>query len=180
MSRLLPFIGFVLLAALLGFGIWWNTGHDPRTVPSPLINKPAPDFTLPELDDPAKTISKASLLGKPYLINVFASWCYVCSDEQPVLMAEAKRLGVPLIGYNYKDAPDDAKAWLAQHGNPYSVVIADLSGRTAMNFGVYGAPETYLIDAKGIIRYKRIGPLTPEVIAQQVEPAIDALKKGAP
>ncbi len=180
MSRLVPFLGFVLLAALLGFGIRWNTGHDPRTVPSPLINKPAPDFVLPELDDPAKTVSKASLLGKPYLVNVFASWCYVCGEEHPVLMAEANQLGVPLIGYNYKDAPDDAKAWLARHGNPYSMVIADRSGRTALNFGVYGAPETYLIDARGIIRYKRIGPLTPEVIKQQLEPAIAALKKEAP
>jgi cytochrome c biogenesis protein CcmG/thiol:disulfide interchange protein DsbE len=149
-------------------------------VPSPLIDKPAPDFALPELDDPSKTVSKASLLGKPYLVNVFASWCFVCGEEHPVLMTQANRLGVPLVGYNYKDAPDDAKAWLAQHGNPYSLVIADRSGRTAMDFGVYGAPETYLIDAKGVVRYKRIGPLTPEVIRQQLEPAIAALKKEAP
>jgi cytochrome c biogenesis protein CcmG/thiol:disulfide interchange protein DsbE len=180
MSRLVPFLGFVLLAALLGFGIWWNSSHDPTAVPSPLIDKPAPAFALPELDDPSKTVSKASLLGKPYLVNVFASWCFVCGEEHPVLMTQANRLGVPLVGYNYKDAPDDAKAWLAQHGNPYSLVIADRSGRTAMDFGVYGAPETYLIDARGVIRYKRIGPLTPEVIAQQLEPAIAALKKETP
>lgn len=180
MSRLLPLLVFVLLAALLGFGIWWNSSHVPDAVPSPLIGKPAPAFVLPELDDPAQTVSKAALLGKPYLLNVFASWCYVCSDEQPVLMVEAHRLGVPLIGYDYKDAPADAKAWLALHGNPYAMVLADRSGRTAMNFGVYGAPETFLIDARGIIRYKRIGPLTPDVIRTQLQPAIAALKQAAP
>ena len=95
-------------------------------------------------------------------------------------MAEAKNLGVPLIGYDYKDDPNDAKAWLAQHGNPYDMVIADANGHTAIDFGVYGAPETFLIDSKGVIRYKRIGPLTPEVIAQQLKPVIEALQKEAP
>ncbi|WP_329740469.1 DsbE family thiol:disulfide interchange protein [Dyella sp. A6] len=180
MNRLIPFLAFVLLAGLLGFGIWWNSSHDPTAVPSPLINKPAPAFALPELDDPARVVTKASLLGKPYLLNVFASWCYVCGEEHPILMAEASHFGVPLIGYNYKDAPADAKAWLSRHGDPYTMVLADRSGQTAMNFGVYGAPETYLIDASGVIRYKRIGPLTPEVIRTQLEPAIAALKKEAP
>ena len=180
MSRLLPFFAFVLLAALLGFGIWWNSAHDPTAVPSPLINKPAPAYALPPLDEPAQTVSKASMLGKVYLVNVFASWCIACGEEHPVLMLESKNLGVPLIGYNYKDDPNDAKAWLAQHGNPYDMVIADTSGHTAIDFGVYGAPETFLIDAQGVIRYKHIGPLTPEVIAQQVKPAIGALQKGAP
>jgi len=180
MNRLLPFLGFVALAVLLGFGLWWNRWHDPTAVPSPLINKPAPAFDLPQLDAPSRTISKASLLGHPYLVNVFASWCYVCGEEHPTLMTEAQRLGVPLIGYDYKDAPGDAKAWLAEHGNPYRLIVADRSGRTAMDFGVYGAPETYLIDARGVIRYKRIGPLTPDVIQHQLEPAIAALAKEAP
>jgi cytochrome c biogenesis protein CcmG/thiol:disulfide interchange protein DsbE len=180
MSRLLPFFGFVLLAALLGFGIWWNSSHDPTAVPSPLINKPAPAFALPKLDNPAQIVSKDSMLGKPYLVNVFASWCFACGEEHPVLMAESKQLGIPVIGYDYKDEADDAKAWLAQHGNPYDMVIADPSGHTAIDFGVYGAPETFLIDGKGVIRYKRIGPLTPDVIAQQLMPAIAALQKEAP
>lgn len=180
MSRLVPFLAFVVLAALLGFGVWWNSDHDPTAVPSPLINKPAPAFVLPELDDPSQTVSKASMLGKPYLVNVFASWCFACGEEHPVLMAESKSLGIPVIGYDYKDNPSDAKSWLAQHGDPYNVVITDVSGHTAIDFGVYGAPETYLIDGAGMVRYKRIGPLTPEVIARQLMPAIAALQYSAP
>jgi len=180
MNRLLPLFGFLLLVALFGFGIWWNTRHDPREVPSPLIGKSAPAFVLPRLDDPAQTLSKASMLGKPYLVNVFASWCIACGEEHPVLMAEGGSLGVPLIGYDYKDAPDDAKAWLAQHGNPYDMVIADREGRTAIDFGVYGAPESFLIDAKGTIRYKHIGPFTPEVIERELKPLIAQLKAEAP
>lgn len=180
MSRLLPFCAFLALAALLGFGVWWNSAHDPTAVPSPLINQPAPAFVLPRLDQPARTVSKQTLLGKLYLINVFASWCAACAEEHPVLMAEAKNLGVPLIGYNYKDQANDAKAWLTQLGNPYSMVLADVSGHTAIDFGVYGAPETFLIDRKGVIRYKRLGPLTPEVIARQLKPAILHLQKEVP
>jgi cytochrome c biogenesis protein CcmG/thiol:disulfide interchange protein DsbE len=177
MSRLVPFFGFLLLVALFGFGIWWNTQHDQREVPSPLINKPAPAFVLPKLDDPSQTVSRDNLLGKPYLINVFASWCIACGEEHPVLMTQGKSIGVPVVGYNYKDAPEDAKAWLAKHGNPYDMVIADQEGRTAIDFGVYGAPESFLVDGKGVIRYKRIGPLTPEVIEKELKPAIAALAK---
>ena len=180
MNRLLPLFGFLLLVALFGFGIWWNTGHDPREVPSPLIGKSAPAFVLPRLDEPAQTVSKASMLGKPYLVNVFASWCIACGEEHPVLMAEGRSLGVPLVGYDYKDPPDDAKAWLAQHGNPYDLVIADREGRTAIDFGVYGAPESFLIDAKGTIRYKHIGPFTPDVIERELKPQIARLKAEAP
>ena len=180
MSRLLPFFGFLLLVALFGFGIWWNTQHDPNEVVSPLINLPAPAFVLPTLDDPTHTISKASLLGKPYVLNVFASWCIACGEEHPTLMADGNQLGIPLIGYNYKDAPEDAKAWLTTHGNPYAMVITDRAGRTAIDFGVYGAPESFLIDAKGIIRYKHIGPFTPQIIARELKPAIAALMKEAP
>lgn len=177
--RLLPLIGFLVLLVLFGFGLWWNSSHDPNAVPSPLINKPAPAYALPYLEQPGKTLSKGDMLGQVYLVNVFGSWCYACGDEHPVLMAEAQRLGVPLIGYDYKDPAADAKAWLAKHGNPYTHVIADRSGRTAMNFGVYGAPETFLIDARGVIRYKHIGPLTPQVIDQTLEPKIRRLKQEA-
>jgi cytochrome c biogenesis protein CcmG, thiol:disulfide interchange protein DsbE len=177
MNRLLPFVGFMLLVLLFGFGIWWNTQHDPNAIPTPLLNKPAPEFNLPKLYEPAQTVSKADLLGKPYLLNVFASWCIECGVEHPVLAAEGPTLGVQLVGYNYKDAPADAKAWLAEHGNPYALLIADEPGHTAIDFGVYGAPESFLIDAKGVIRYKHIGPLTPDVVAKELKPAIAAMAR---
>lgn len=179
MTRLFPFIGFLLLAGLLGFGIWWNANNDQAAIPSPLINKPAPNFTLPLLYEPTQTASRQSLLGKPYLLNVFASWCVECVVEHPVLRAEASTLGVTLVGYNYKDAPDDAKAWLAARGNPYSVLVADVSGETAIDFGVYAAPESFLVDAQGVIRYKHIGPLTVDVVNNELKPAIAALAKEA-
>ncbi|NII09444.1 DsbE family thiol:disulfide interchange protein [Oleiagrimonas sp. C23AA] len=178
-TRLLPLIAFGVLVLLFGFGIWWNTRHSQTEVPSPLIGKPAPAYTLPYLYQPDKQLSKADMLGQVYLVNVFASWCFACGQEHPVLMAQAQQLGVPLIGYDYKDAPDDAKAWLAKHGNPYTYVIADRKGDTAINFGVYGAPETFLVDAKGIIRYKRIGPMTPALIHDVIEPKIAQLKQEA-
>ena len=177
MSRLLPLLGFLVLVGLFGFGIWWNSSHDPTAIPTPLLNKPAPAFNLPELYRPEKKISKADMLGKPYLLNVFASWCVECGVEHPVLEAEGPTLGVQLLGYNYKDEPDDAKRWLGEHGNPYKLLIADQSGRTAIDFGVYGAPESFLIDAKGVIRYKHIGPITPEVMAKELKPAITAILK---
>jgi cytochrome c biogenesis protein CcmG/thiol:disulfide interchange protein DsbE len=180
MSRLLPFFAFLVLVALFGFGIWWNTLHDQREVPSPLIDKPAPAYSLPTLDDPTRTVTKADMLGKTYLLNVFASWCFACGEEHPVLMAQGRSLGVALVGYNYKDGEDDAKGWLAQHGNPYELIIVDRPGRTAIDFGVYGAPESFLVDAKGVVRYKRIGPLTPEVIESELKPAIAALAKETP
>lgn len=180
MSRLLPLFGFLLLAGLFGFGIWWNSHHDQSAIPTPLLNKPAPAFVLPKLYEPAQTVSKADLLGKPYLLNVFGSWCIECVAEHPVLTSAKAGLGVELVGYNYKDQPDDAKNWLAQHGNPYDVLIADLPGNTAIDFGVYGAPESFLIDGKGMIRYKHIGPFTPESIEKELKPAIAALAKEQP
>jgi cytochrome c biogenesis protein CcmG/thiol:disulfide interchange protein DsbE len=111
---------------------------------------------------------------------VFASWCIACGEEHPVLMSQGKSIGVPVIGYNYKDAAEDAKDWLSKHGNPYDMVIVDREGRTAIDFGVYGAPESFLVDGKGVIRYKRIGPLTPEVIEKELKPAIAALAKEQP
>jgi cytochrome c biogenesis protein CcmG/thiol:disulfide interchange protein DsbE len=179
MKRMIPFFGFMLLVALFGFGIWWNSNHDVAAIPTPLLNKPAPAFNLPKLYQPAQTISKADLLGKPYLLNVFASWCVECGVEHPVLQAEGPTLGVKLIGYNYKDAPDDAKRWLAEHGNPYEALIADVSGNTAIDFGVYGAPESFLIDASGVIRYKHIGPLTADVVQRELKPAIATLSHEA-
>jgi cytochrome c biogenesis protein CcmG/thiol:disulfide interchange protein DsbE len=179
MSRLLPFVGFVLVIALLGFGIYWSQHHDPREVPSPLIGKPAPEFSLPLLDDPSKKLGSAELAGEPYLLNVFASWCFACRDEHPILMSEGKRLGIKLVGFDYKDDPADAKRWIAQYGNPYDVILADFPGDVAIDFGVTGAPETFLVDAKGVIRYKYISPITPEIIATELLPRIALLEKEA-
>ncbi|KJV32034.1 DsbE family thiol:disulfide interchange protein [Luteibacter yeojuensis] len=177
MSRFVPLLGFVLLVALFGFGIWWNTGHDQHEIVSPLINKPAPAFSLPVLGDETQHVSKQQLLGKPYFLNVFGSWCIECVHEHPVLSEQVKNLGLPLVGFNYKDDPKDAAAWLTEHGNPFDRVIVDRDGRAGIDFGVYGAPETFLIDGKGVIRYKHVGPITPEVVEKEFRPALAALAK---
>ncbi|MDR2012622.1 MAG: DsbE family thiol:disulfide interchange protein [Rhodanobacter sp.] len=179
-ARLLPLAGFVLLLALLSFGIWWSQHHDLREVPSPLIDKPAPAFSLPLLYDPAQSLGSKELAGEPYLLNVFASWCFACREEHPILLNQGKRLGVKLVGFDYKDEAADAKRWLAQYGNPYDVVIADLPGNVAIDFGVTGAPETFLVDAQGVIRYKYISPITPDIIATELQPRIAALKGAKP
>ncbi|MGA9341498.1 MAG: DsbE family thiol:disulfide interchange protein [Rhodanobacteraceae bacterium] len=176
-ARLLPLAGFVLLAALLGFGIWWNEHHEAREVPSPLIGKQAPAFNLPLLLNPGKTLDNKQLLGKPYLLNVFASWCSTCQYEHPILTDDIKPLGIKLVGMDLKDDEADAKRWLAQFGNPYDVVIADQAGRVAIDYGIYGPPETFLVDAKGTIRYKRVGMFTPELIAGELIPKIAAMVK---
>jgi cytochrome c biogenesis protein CcmG/thiol:disulfide interchange protein DsbE len=179
MARLLPLFAFLLLAGLLGFGLRWNMKHDQREVPSPLIGKTAPAFSLPVLNEPTRQFGSADLKGKPYLLNVFGSWCPSCVDEHPVLVRYAKELGVPLVGYNWKDDPSDANAWLARFGNPYDVIVVDNVGRTAIDFGVYGAPETFLVDGDGLIRLKRIGALTPDYVERELKPAIAALRTSA-
>ena len=168
----LPFLVFAALAVFLYTGLF----RDPREVPSPLIGKPAPAFALPLLDDPARTFGSRDLAGQPYLLNVFASWCYACRDEHPILMQQGKRLGIKLVGFDYKDEPADAKRWIAQYGNPYDVIVADLPGNVAIDFGVTGAPESFLVDAGGVIRYKYISPITPDVIATELLPRIAAMK----
>jgi len=178
MKRLLPFFVFVALCGLLGFGIWWNTHHEMNEVPSPLVGKTAPEFTLPLLYEPAKSLGRKDLLGQPYLLNVFGSWCPTCQDEHPFLMREGKSLGIRLIGLDWKDQPEAAKRWLQQFGNPYQTIIADEDGHAGIDFGVYGAPETFLVDAQGVIRYKRIGMLTPDVIASELKPQIAAISAG--
>ena len=178
-ARLLPLAGFLLVAALLGFGIWWSQYHDIREIPSPLINKPAPTFALPVLGEPSKTVGSKELAGAPYLLNVFASWCFACGDEHPILVAEGKRLGIKLVGFDWKDDPADAKRWIAQFGDPYDVIIADVAGNVAIDFGVTGAPETFLVDANGVIRYKYISPITPAVIETELLPRIAAMKEAA-
>lgn len=179
-KRFLPLIGFVLVACLLLFGIHYMRNNSMNEVPSPLIGKPAPSFRLPVLNQPEKFMSNTDLAGKPYLLNVFASWCFACREEHPLLMAEGRNLGIPVIGFNYKDETADANLWLQQYGDPYSVVIVDRKGEVAIDFGVYGAPESFLVDGKGIIRYKQIGPITPEVLAFELKPLLESMKGTSP
>jgi len=166
--------GFALLVLLLAVGLTL----DPRRVPSPLIDKPAPAFTLPRLGQGEKTFDSTSMRGHVWLLNVWASWCTACRSEHPLLVELAGRHVVDIVGLNYKDAPADANTWLARLGNPYQIIASDLDGRVGIDWGVYGVPETFVIDAKGVIRYKQIGPLTPEAIEKTVLPLVRKLQEG--
>ena len=169
---LIPLGIFIVLVGFLAVGLRLN----PREVPSPLINKPAPPFTLPELTDPQRTFSQKDMLGKVWLLNVWASWCVSCREEHPVLVAFSKRNIVPVYGLNYKDDRKDALAWLARLGNPYTMSIMDRDGRIGIDYGVYGVPETYVIDKQGVIRYKQIGPVTPEILDAKIVPLVKKLQ----
>jgi cytochrome c biogenesis protein CcmG/thiol:disulfide interchange protein DsbE len=171
---LLPLAAFLVLAAFLFRGLALN----PREVPSPLIGKPAPAFARPQLHDAAKTFSQKDLAGQVWLLNVWASWCVACREEHPVLVELARQKAVPIVGLNYKDAPEDAKAWLKQFGDPYMLSVVDRDGRVGIDYGVYGVPETFLIDANGVIRHKQIGPLTPAAWEKTIRPKIEALRRG--
>ena len=171
---MLPLLIFLVLAALLAAGIRMNAGRDLSALPSPLIGKAAPTFALPTLQNPARIVRNADLHGAPYLLNVWGSWCPSCREEHPLVTRLAKRGVVRVIGYNYKDPPEDAQRWLAQFGNPYSLILADVDGRSAIDWGIYGAPETYLVDAAGIVRWKHVGPLTDEIISAELLPRLSA------
>ena len=162
---------FIVLVGFLGVGL----KLDPREVPSPLIGKPAPDFALTRLDDPAKTIRRADMIGKVWILNVWASWCVACRQEHPLLVEFAKTKNVPLYGLNYKDQRAEGQGWLQQFGNPYDASLFDNDGRVGIDFGVYGVPETFVVDGGGVIRMKHIGPLTPEVLATKIEPLLKKL-----
>ncbi len=168
---LVPLAAFVALAAFLAIGL----DRDPREVPSPLIGKPAPTFALARLDDARKTVSRDDLLGKVWVLNVWASWCVACREEHPVLVDFAKKRLVPVYGLNYKDERNDGLAWLARFGDPYTTSLFDGDGRVGIDFGVYGVPETFVIDKAGTVRLKHIGPLTPEVVARKIEPLLKQL-----
>jgi cytochrome c biogenesis protein CcmG/thiol:disulfide interchange protein DsbE len=170
---LIPFAVFVVLVVFLAIGL----GHDPREVPSPLINRPAPAFRLAQLHDPAKTFSEADMRGKVWLLNVWASWCVSCRDEHPVLLDLAKAGTIPIYGLNHKDRREDALRWLSELGNPYVLSAADVDGRVSIDYGVYGVPETYLIDRNGVIRFKQIGPVTQEVLEKKILPLAQELSK---
>ena len=176
MRRLLPLLAFVVLALLLGAGVYMSRRDDRTAIDSPLIGKPAPDFSLPVLGDPTRRIGNRDLLGQPFLLNVWGSWCPNCQVEHPVISELAKTGKVRIVGYNYKDEPADAQRWLDQFGNPYHVNIVDADGRAALDWGIYGAPETFLVDARGIVRWKYVGPLTPEVVEQDILPTLESAR----
>jgi cytochrome c biogenesis protein CcmG/thiol:disulfide interchange protein DsbE len=174
---LIPLALFVLLAVFLALGL----NRDPSTVPSPLVGKPAPAFSLPRLVPEAATqapnFSPRDLQGQVWLLNVWASWCVSCRQEHPVLMDLAKTRSVPLVGLDYKDARADARRWLAEHGDPYVLSVVDADGRVGIDYGVYGVPETYIIDKAGTIRFKQIGPVTREILETKMLPLIRELQK---
>ena len=184
---------FAALVALLSVGLNLN----PREVPSPLVGKPAPAFNLQVLGEPAKTIAPKDMQGKVWLLNVWATWCVSCRAEHPVLVQFGKSGKVPVIGLNYKEVRGDgefdmgkmeadqerqlaherAGRWLVQHGNPYTLTAMDIDGRVGIDYGVYGVPETYVIDKAGIIRMKHTGPIDPEVLEKKILPLIAELEK---
>lgn len=169
----IPLILFFLLVVFLAFGL----RRDPNTLPSVLINKPAPTFRLPQLNDPAKTFSAEDMRGKVWLLNVWASWCIGCREEHEDLIRYSKSGVVPIYGLNYKDKTEDAHAWLRELGDPYVLSAVDADGRVAIDYGVYGAPETYVIDKTGTIRFKQVGPLVPEIWEEKVLPLVQELNR---
>jgi cytochrome c biogenesis protein CcmG/thiol:disulfide interchange protein DsbE len=172
---LLPLGLFAALVLFLGIGL----GLNPREVPSPLIGKPAPAFVLPKLDDAGQSIGRDDLLGQPWVLNVWASWCAPCREEHPLVVDLAKRSNVTVVGLNYKDTRPAATNWLRQLGNPYRVSLFDADGRVGIDFGVYGVPETFVIDRQGVIRFKHTGPLTAQVVREEIEPMLKALRGPA-
>ena len=173
MNRFLIPLGiFGVLVAFLAIGL----NLKPREVPSPLIDKPAPAFTLAQLQEPARKLSPSDLKGKVWLLNVWGSWCVSCRQEHPLLVELGKSNVVPIVGLNWKDDRDAALKWLDQLGNPYTVSVVDPDGRVAIDYGVYGAPETYVIDRDGVIRYKQIGPISPEVLTETILPLVRRLQ----
>jgi cytochrome c biogenesis protein CcmG/thiol:disulfide interchange protein DsbE len=177
MRRWGAFIGFLVVAALLGGGIWMAQ-RDPgftRKIPSPLVDKPIPPFELPELLDPTRTVSPAQFKGQVWLLNVWGSWCPECWKEHGYLERLAKQEGLTIVGLNWRDAKADALAMLQRAGNPYSAIGVDPKSDAAVDLGVYGAPESFLIDKQGIIRYKHVGAITPSLWQQELAPLVDRL-----
>jgi cytochrome c biogenesis protein CcmG, thiol:disulfide interchange protein DsbE len=179
--RLMAFLPVAVFLLLVGFCVVVLVreefyGHNPSELPSAMIDKPAPDFNLPALLDDKPGLARADLGGKPVLVNFFASWCVPCIQEHATLSGFAASGRVPVLGIAYKDKPENSKRFLAELGNPYQRIGVDVDGRTAIDFGVYGVPETYLIDAAGQIRYRLWGPLTPEALEQEILPRLAALQ----
>ncbi len=172
---LFPLAIFIVLAGFLAAGLRLN----PREVPSPLIGKPVPAFRLAQLQVSDKFITPEDMRGKVWLLNVWASWCVSCRQEHPVLIDLQQQNRIPIIGLNYKDDRAAAITWLTQHGgDPYLVSAVDADGRVGIDFGVYGVPETFLIDKNGMIRYKHIGPVTTEALKTKILPLAEELARG--
>jgi cytochrome c biogenesis protein CcmG/thiol:disulfide interchange protein DsbE len=171
---LIPFAVFVVLCGFLFVGLF----RDPREVPSPLIDKPAPAFTLKQLHVPDKALGTADMKGQVWLLNVWASWCVSCREEHPLLVELGKQNIVPIIGLNYKDEPAAGMRWLQQNGDPYNLSVVDRNGAVGIDYGVYGVPETFVIDKNGVIRYKQIGPITVEALEKKILPLVRELQKA--
>jgi cytochrome c biogenesis protein CcmG/thiol:disulfide interchange protein DsbE len=171
---LVPLAVFGIIVAFLFVGL----SRDPREVPSPLVGKPAPAFKLAQMHAGDKTLSTADMKGQVWLLNVWASWCVSCRIEHPLLVELAKANVVPVIGLNYKDKLDEGKAWLVQHGDPYKLSVVDADGRVGIDWGVYGVPETFVVDKAGVIRHKHIGPLSAQDLQQKIIPLVRELQKA--
>ncbi|MES2263750.1 MAG: DsbE family thiol:disulfide interchange protein [Pseudomonadota bacterium] len=171
---LLPLGAFVVLLVFLGIGLRLK----PQEIPSPLIDKAAPAFELAQVEDADKIFKSRDMLGKVWLLNVWASWCSPCRAEHPVLVEFSKQGAVPMVGLNYTDKRPDSTKWLSEFGNPYQVSAFDGDGKIGIEFGVYGVPETFVIDKRGVIRLKHVGPVTPEVVRDKLLPLIQELNRG--
>jgi len=177
-SRWLPLVVFTAIAALLATGVWMSRRGDRDALPTPLLDKPAPDFALPALHEPERTVTLRELRGAPFVMNVWGSWCPECRVEHPVLTRFAETKRVRVVGYNLKDERADALRWLERFGNPYWLVVADLEGGAAIDWGIYGAPETFLVDGEGVIRWKHVGPMSEATIRDELLPALQAVEAG--
>lgn len=176
-SRWLPLAAFAVLAVLLSAGVWLSRNPNREALPSPLIGKPAPEFSLPVLHEAGRLMRSDQLRGSPYLLNVWGSWCPACRDEHPVLTRFAETKRVRVIGFNWKDEHADALRWLEQYGNPYWMVLTDYDGKVAIDWGIYGAPETFLVDAKGVVRWKHVGPMSEATIRDELLPVLAEVEK---
>ena len=175
MTKSLRFILPLALFGVLCVFLYRGLALDPHELPSPLIGKPAPSFALTRLDDASARIGRDDMLGKVWVLNVWASWCAACRDEHPTLLAFSQMKAVPIIGLNYKDTRPEGLAWLQQFGNPYTASAFDNEGKVGIDFGVYGVPETFVIDKQGVVRFKQVGPLTPEIIEAKILPVVRKL-----
>ena len=173
MTRFWPLGIFLALVVVLYAGLY----HDPHEVPSPLIGKPAPEFSLTRVDDASQQISRRALLGHVYVMNVWASWCVSCRVEHPLLVEFAKQYPFEIYGLDYKDTRPEAISWLGQFGNPYKAALFDSDGRVGIDFGVYGVPESFVVDKKGIVRYKQIGPFSPDALSGKLLPLLQQLER---
>ena len=188
---LIPLALFIGLVVFLAVGL----KRDPREIPSPLIGKPAPDFSLPVLAGDAPFFTPAEMKGQVWMLNVWATWCVACREEHPVLVAFANKHQVPIVGLSYKEiqpqdeaakatpevklalARERSQVWLQRHGNPYTTSAMDMDGRVGIQYGVYGVPETYVIDKLGVVRYKHVGAVTPAALNEKIWPLIESLNR---